>query len=162
MKDRIKGIDKLNELIKDVKICMMITHHEDELKGRPMAVTKPTRDGMLWFFSSSSSEKYFDIEKDERVALSYSDPSDNTYVLVNGIAEVSRNRTKMEELWNPLMKAWFPEGLDDPHLVLIKVEPDKAEYWDSSSSTMVVFFHMLKSAVTGKKYSEGEHGTLSM
>jgi general stress protein 26 len=162
MKDRSKGIDKLIELIKDVKICMMITHHEEELKGRPMAATKAAGDGMLWFFSSSASGKYDDISHDDRVVLSYSDPSDNTYVLVNGIAEISRDRTKMAELWSPLMKAWFPDGLEDPHLILIRVEPEKAEYWDNSSSTMVVFFHMLKSVLTGKKYSEGEHGSLSL
>jgi general stress protein 26 len=162
MKDRRKGIDKLNELIKDVRICMMITHHEGDLKGRPMATTRASGDGMLWFFTGSTSEKYDDIQSDGRVVLSYSDPSDNTYVLVNGIAEISRDMKKMEELWNPLMKAWFPEGLKDPHIVLIRIEPERAEYWDNSSSTMVVFFHMLKSIVTGKKYSEGEHSEISL
>lgn len=157
-----KGIDKLHELIKDVKICMMLTHYGEGIKGRPMATTEASKDGSLWFFTSSSSEKYEEILNDNDVALSYSDPGSNSYVIVNGTAEFSRDKQKIKELWNPFVKAWFPDGVDDPHLVLIKVEPHKAEYWDSSSSSMVVFFNMLKSIVTGKQYDEGEHGKLSL
>ena len=160
--EEIKGIDKLNELIKDVKICMMITHDNNEIKGRPMATTAATKDGVLWFFTSSSSEKYNEILHDDQIALSYSDPSDNTYVIVNGTAAISRDKAKIKELWNPFVKAWFPDGIDDPHLVLIKVELHKAEYWDSNSSSMVVFLHMLKSIVTGEQYDEGEHGKISL
>jgi general stress protein 26 len=35
------------------------------------------------------------------------------------------------------MKAWFPDGLDDPDLALLRVHVEAAEYWDSPSSTMV-------------------------
>jgi general stress protein 26 len=157
-----KGIDKLNELIKDVKICMMLTHDGNEIKGRPMATTEASKDGILWFFTSSSSEKYNEILNDADIALSYSNPSSNNYVIVNGRAEISRDKNKIKDLWNPFLKAWFPEGADDPHLVLIRVEPHKAEYWDSNSSSMVVFFNMLKSIVTGKQYDEGEHGKISL
>jgi general stress protein 26 len=157
-----KGIDKLNELIKDVKICMMITHDNHAIKGRPMATTEASEDGALWFFTSSSSAKYDEILSDSEIALSYSNPSSNTYVIVNGTAEISRDKNKIRDLWNPFLKAWFPEGVDDPHLVLIKVEPYKAEYWDSSSSTMVVFFNMLKSIISGKQPDEGKHGEISL
>jgi general stress protein 26 len=40
----------------------------------------------------------------------------------------------MKELWNPIMKAWFPEGLHDPKILLVKAEPEEVEYWDNSSS----------------------------
>ncbi len=157
-----KGIDKLVDLIKDVKYCMMLTSLGKEIKGRPMATTKAGDDGLLWFFTSSSTRKYDEIEEDASIVLCYSDPSANTYVIVNGTAEISRDRKKIEELWSPILKAWFPDGIDDPHLVLIKAKPLKAEYWDSSSSSMVVFFNLLKSIVTGKQYDEGEHGKISL
>jgi general stress protein 26 len=57
---------------------------------------------------------------------------------------------------------WFPEGLDDPELALIKVSPVNAEYWDSSSNKMVVLFSMVKAALTGTRYKEGEHGKLKL
>jgi general stress protein 26 len=157
-----KGIEKLRELIKDIRYCMMLTHYEDEMKGRPMATSEISDDGTLWFFTSSTTGKYDEIQNDGSVALSYADPDDNTYVIINGTAEISRDRNKMEELWNPAVKAWFPDGVNDPHLVLIKVTPHKAEYWDSSSSSMVVLYHMLKSIVSGRQYDEGQHGQITL
>lgn len=56
-----------------------------------------------------------------------------------------------------MVKAWFPEGSEDPNLILIKVKPVVAEYWDSTSSKMVVAFNMLKAIVTGEEYDEGHH-----
>jgi general stress protein 26 len=72
------------------------------------------------------------------------------------------DKGKMEQLWNPFVKAFFPSGLDDPKLTLLKIEPTDAEYWDSSSSSMVVLFNMLKATVTGKQYDEGKHGRIDL
>ena len=64
-----------------------------------------------------------------------------------------RDRSKIEELWNPLFKAWFPQGLEDPDLALLKVNVDKAEYWDSPSSKVVRLAGFLKAVATGKPIS---------
>ena len=68
----------------------------------------------------------------------------------------------MKELWSSILKAWFPLGLNDPDIILIKVTPNEVNYWDSSSSTMVVLFNMLKAIATGKEYEEGEHGKINL
>jgi len=67
----------------------------------------------------------------------------------------------MKELWSSILKAWFPLVLDDPDMILIKVKPSEVNYWDSSSSKMVLLFNMLKAIVTGKEYDEGEHGKIN-
>ena len=59
------------------------------------------------------------------------------------------------------MNAWFADGKDDPKILLIHAKPIDAEYWDHSSSKIVMFFNMIKSAVTGN-YSEGEHAKLKL
>jgi len=65
-------------------------------------------------------------------------------------------------LWSSILKAWFPLGLDDPDMTLIKVSPNEVNYWDGSSNKMVVLFNMLKAIVTGKEYEEGEQGKISL
>ena len=78
-------------------------------------------------------------------------------------AKDAKDRAKAEELWNPMVKAWFPGGLDDPHLALIKVTIQSAEYWDSDASKMRQFFEMAKAAFTGDKPKElGEHGKVEL
>ena len=59
---------------------------------------------------------------------------------------------------NPLVGAWFPKGIEDPHVTLIGVTIDSAEYWDSDKSRMMQLFAMAKAAVTGKPPTDiGDH-----
>ena len=104
------------------------------------------------FFTSADSPKIDELAADSRVNLSYAAKKDARYVSVSGTAEVFRDAAKMKELWNPVLKAWFPEGLDDPSLVLLKVTVDQAEYWDDSSSSMVRFVKLVQAAATGRSY----------
>ena len=60
------------------------------------------------------------------------------------------------------MKAWFPKGLDDKKILLIKVEGNQAEYWEGSSSKIVIAFNIARSIATGKQYDQGEHGKVQM
>ncbi|MCP9750081.1 pyridoxamine 5'-phosphate oxidase family protein [Ferruginibacter sp. HRS2-29] len=156
-------LEKIKDLINDVRINMFITKDENgRLTGRPMGTIKVEEDGTLWFFTNEFSSKTDDISHNNEVFLSYSSPSKNSYVCIDGIARLSDDREKIKELWNPTMKAWFPEGLDDPKIQLIEVTPVSGEYWDGTSSKIVLAFNMLKAAVTGKEYSEGEHGKVNL
>ena len=154
---------KVKELIEEIRINTFITKDASgKLTGRPMGTSKVEDDGSLWFFTNEYSGKTNDISHNSEVFLTYASPSKNSYVTIDGIASLSDDKAKMEELWNPSMKAWFPEGLDDPKIQLIKVDPTKAEYWDGNSSKIVLAFNMLKAVVTGKEYNAGEHGKVDL
>lgn len=111
-------------------------------------------DGVLWFFTSSESPKAEEILHRKQVNLSYASVEKQRYVSVSGQAYLVRDRAKAKELWNPAAKLWFPDGVDDPTLILLRVDVVAAEYWDSPSSKMVQLYGMAKSALTGKKSSE--------
>jgi general stress protein 26 len=68
----------------------------------------------------------------------------------------------MEELWNPILKAWFPKGLDDPSICLLKVDVEQAEYWDSPSSTLVQVVGFVKAMVTGQRADGGENEKINL
>ena len=86
--------------------------------------------------------------------VSYANPEDQRYVSVSGMASTMTDRGKMEELWSPLHKAWFPKGLDDPNIALLRIDVDRAEYWDAPSSAVVQLFGFAKAMLTGKRYGE--------
>ena len=157
-------IEKLVEMVKDVRICMLITNEKnaDNISGRPMGISKIDEDGTMWFFTKASSYKVDEIEESKKVSIAITNESSNNYLMIHGTATLVNDKTKMKELWSAIMKAWFPLGLDDPDMTLIKVVPNEVEYWDSSSSKMVVLFNMLKAIVTGKEYKEGEHGKINL
>jgi general stress protein 26 len=163
MESNKEQIGKYKELINEVRTCIFITKSsEGKLRGRPMATAKVEEHGVIWFFTNEYSGKVQEISHQNEIFLSYSSTSKNSYVVLSAKASLSDDKQKMKELWNPIMKAWFPEGLHDPKILLVKAEPEEVEYWDNSSSKIVVLFNMVKAAVTGKEYSEGEHGKISV
>ncbi len=157
-------VEKLVEMVKDVRICMLITKVEntEDITGRPMGINKIDEDGAMWFFTKTSSNKADEIQENKKVSIAITNESSNTYLMIHGTAILVKDKRKKKELWSSIMKAWFPLGVDDPDMILIKVTPTEVDYWDSSSSKMVVLFNMLKAIVTGKEYDEGEHGNFNL
>lgn len=157
-----KNIEILKTKIEEVRICLFTTlSQKDEFSSRPMATAKVEEDGSIWFFTNEYSLKSKEISKENEVTLGYSNPSDNTYITVNGKAELVDDRVRKEAYFSAPVKAWFPDGVDDPRLILIKVTPAAAEYWDGSSSKVVVVYHMLKAIVTGEEYEGGQHDKIN-
>src|SRR5690349_5444959 len=163
MADR-NDIEKIRDLIKGIRFAMLTTVDTDgSLRSRPMATQEAEFDGELWFFTGASSPKVDEVERDHRVNVSYAAPDDNTYVSVSGTARMVRDKAKAKELWNPALKAWFPEGLDDPDLALLRVRVEKAEYWDSPSSKMVQLYGLAKAMLTGKRADDiGENEKIDL
>ncbi len=159
---RQESIKKVNDLIEDVQIAMLTTIDGGTLRSRPMQTQEAEFDGDLWFFTSTDTHKTDEIEKDNRVNVAYASPSNNTYVSISGTASLVNDKEKIEELWNPILKAWFPKGLDDPTLILLKVSVEQAEYWDSTSSTVVQVGGFVKALVTGERADGGDHGRVNL
>jgi general stress protein 26 len=160
---RGEHIRRLAKLIDGIEIAMLTTVDRDgSLRSRPMATQKTEFDGDLWFFTHAGAPKVEETRADEHVNLSYASPSDNRYVSVSGTATLVRDRAKAEELWQPALKAWFPGGLDDPRLGLLRVHVEKAEYWDAPSGMLVQVAGFVKAAVTGQPSRPGENEKLTL
>lgn len=158
-----KGVAKLGDLIKDIRFAMLTTADDQgHLRSRPMTTQHREFDGDLWFFTGRSTPKVGDISHDQKVNVSYAAPDDDRYVSISGIAQIVEDREKMKEFWNPAYKVWFPDGVEDPDLVLVKVEVEEAEYWDAPSNAMVKLFGFVKALATGGEYDQGENARIDL
>lgn len=156
-------VKKLGELIEEINIAMLTTVDEDgTLRSRPMGTQQIEFDGDLWFFTGADSAKVEEVRQEQQVNVSYADPKQQRYVSVSGVAQVVRDQQKMKELWNPIFKAWFPEGLDDPNLALLKVHVTKAEYWESANGVVVQLVGFAKALLTGQQYQGGENEKITL
>jgi len=163
-KETDQPIAKLIEMLKGIHVGMLITREKnaEDLSGRPMGINTIDADGTMWFFTKTSSLKVAELEANPRISIAIMSESSNTYLMIDGLATLVYDKTKTEALWSPMMKVWFPKGISDPDIVLISVVPKEVNYWDGSSSKMVVLFNMLKAVVTGTEYAEGEQGTIKL
>lgn len=156
--DRDEQIKKLGALMKDIEFAMLTTVEPDgSLRSRPMATQQVEFDGDLWFFTLASAPKVDEVEREQRVNVSFARPDEQHYVSVSGTARLVRDKAKMKELWKPYYKAWFAKGVDDPDLALLKVTAEKAEYWDGQTSAIAYLAGMVKAVVTGTSYEGGEN-----
>lgn len=156
--DKLK---KVHELISDVDIAMLTSvDQHGHLHSRPMGTQKMEFDGNLWFFTDRTSPKVTEIQMNHQVNVAYAHPGKSTYVSVRGEASIVESQGKMQELWNPLLKAWFPDGLNDPALTLIKVEVGTVEYWDTPNGKLVTAISFVKSILTGEEADLGENETV--
>jgi general stress protein 26 len=161
---REDNLQKLREMAKDIDFCMLTTIDENgDLHSRPMSVNEQIdSNGNLWFFTSASSHKVSEITRLPKVNVSFADPDNQHYVSISGNAQLVRDRNKIEELWKPEFKMWFPEGKDDPEIALLRISLEKAEYWDSPSSTIAYVLNFVSSLITGKEAEGGENRRIEL
>ena len=158
-----EAIDKFKEFVKHESTCLFTTSlTEIPLTTRPMSVQKVCDQGNFWFLSPSDSDKNQEIARDPRVQLFISNPGNYESLSVYGNATISRDQQKIDEFWNDIMKAWFPDGKDDPRITVIKITPEQGFYWDTKDGKLVSMFKILASAVSGKTLLEGVEGTISV
>jgi general stress protein 26 len=153
-------IEKLRELIKGIDIAMLTTIDEDgTLRSRPMGTQEAEFDGDLWFFTLAEGGKVAEIQHDKRVNVSYA--GRGSWVSVSGNGRVVNDKAKMKELWSPIYNIYFKDGLDDPKLRLLKIEVEKAEYWDTPGGliSMIISFAQ---TLAGKESEPGENEKITL
>jgi len=155
--------ETVKELVKDARIAMVTTMTADGRHvSRPMALQDVEFDSDLWFFAYAGSDLVAQTAANPQVNVSFSDSKQHAWVSISGTAERTDDRAKAEELWNPMLKAWFPDGLDTPELTLIKVHAETAEYWEAAHGKVVTLLGYAKAAVTGKTPDVGENETVRL
>jgi general stress protein 26 len=147
-----QAVTKLHHLVDEISVAMVTTVTPDgTLRSRPMFTRGMEEDGLLWFFLSDDSGMAHDLANEGGVNVTYSDPRRDRYVSVTGSASVEHDGAKLKQMWDAKLARYFPNGLDDPHLALLCVRIEFAEYWDHTTSRMA--------PVDGHAKAPGKHET---
>lgn len=162
VQSRDEAIERIGELIKDIRIAMLTTiTPEGRLHSRPMATQNTPFNGEVVFLTREDSGKVDEVEADAQVNLCYTDAK-SSFITLSGRATLSNDRALVAALWNPMYKAWFPEGESDPQIRVLRVNVEQAEYWDAPASALVRRVQVLARAATGGKTTVGDHAKLSL
>ena len=151
------GVAKLVELTKDIKITMFTTiDAEGHFVSRPMAQHLVEPDADLWFYAERDSRLIEQITVNPHVSLTLTSPV--TWISIDGEAAMVEDQAMKEALWNTWVEAWLPQGPTDPNVVLIKVDPHTAEYWDTPGGRVASLLSLVKAKATGKPYEGTDQG----
>ena len=161
MSDNDTATAKLVELAKDIHVSMLTTvDGYGHFVSRPMGQQEVDGDGALWFFAERDSRKVAHIESNPYVNVTLT--SSDTWISISGTARVVEDATKARELWNAFVAAWLPQGPTDPSVVLIRVDGESAEYWDTPGGRIATAISFAKAKLTGHRYEGGENETVSL
>ncbi|MBW9211637.1 pyridoxamine 5'-phosphate oxidase family protein [Mumia sp. zg.B21] len=146
----------LLELLDDLRIAMFTTVDIDgTITSRPMARQQVEPSADMWFITARDSRQVAHITARPHVGITFSSPS--TWVSLNGTATVVDDPVKLEELWNTFAEAWMPEGPDDPNVVLIRVDLQGGEYWDTPGGRVASLISLAKAKITGNAYDGADN-----
>lgn len=158
-----EAIAKLKKIAEDTSICMLCTATDKiPFSTRPMGTMEVDELGNFWFFSARFSNKNKEIAQDAKVQLIYANASKSEFLSVAGVVDVYEDHSKVEELWNGMMKKWFEEGKDDLNLTLLRVRPLESYYWDTKDGKIVSMLKIAVSAMTDINMDGGVEGNASL
>lgn len=150
--------DHVWKLIESIRMSLLVTKSGDTIDARPMAAIAQQESGRIYILANRQEDSHRQIQEDDQVIVSFQ--KSVTYVVVHGSAHPSDDRAKIRELWTAFDQAWW-DGPEDPRIILLSIEPLRAEYWESPGK-LISYTDMLLSAVTGKKPDTGRHGQVSL
>ena len=158
---RNEAVEKIRH-IAEGEIAMVHTFEGNHRVGivRPMATAAVDPDGTLWFLSRAESSKNEQLHGERVMQVTYSVKARSEYLVLDGQADILRDRAKLDELWSSIDKTWFSAGKDDPAITLIRFTPKIGHYWDTQHGKMVQLAGMLVGAVSGKPTDDSIEGDL--
>jgi general stress protein 26 len=148
---------KIWEMIKDIKVGMLVTLDDDVPRARPMHLVQDAYDGTIWFYTRRSAEKVTETDRDHDVCLTFSDQDEGVYVSLSGKAQLTNNQALIDKYWNPFIAAWFPEGKEDPEVALLEIKVEMGEHWMSTESKAFQLYEFAKANLTHTKPNIGEN-----
>ncbi|MDB4974767.1 MAG: ral stress protein [Myxococcaceae bacterium] len=149
--DSAKAQQNFSELLKKFDTAMLVTHagKSGAAHARPMAVADTSEDGSIWFITGADTPKIDEIKADSEIVAAFAEG--RRYLSVSGRAEISRDRAHIQRIWKESFRVYF-NGKDDPNIVLLRLNPVEAEYWDNSGSEGIKYALKFAAAyVTGEK-----------
>jgi len=162
-KTSTSDLKHISEIIKKIDICMLTTINKNgSPHTRPMSNNKQVDfNGDLWFFTYEKTHKILEIEGKNEVSVAFSDVGNSIYLVLQGKGYLIKDKAKISELWKPELKVWFPKGLKEPGIALLKVDSTSAELWEGPSNFLSKLYTFGKALITGKKY-EGVHKKINL
>ena len=157
-----EAIERIEQTVKQAHTCFFCTGGGSVEPGsvRPMSVREVDDAGNLWFLSADDSHKNLELAQDAEVTLFFQGSPHSDFLFLKGRASVTRDHERIRELWSPLIKTWFTEGVNDPRITAIKVAPIDGYYWDNQHGAAIAGAKMLVGAALGKTLDDSIEGSV--
>ena len=155
---------KIKEIAEKAGSCLFCTDIRtgQAFATRPMSHQKLDDEGNFWFLSADDSHKNDELQSDPYVQILFQGSSYSDFLSLYGVATISKDKQKIKELWQPILKTWFTEGVDDSRITVIQVKPLDGYYWDTKHNMAVGLVKRVVGAIVGKTMDDSIEGKIKV
>lgn len=111
---------------------------------QPMTHFEEEGPGLIWFISSTETDLVQSLGMGEDAEYVVISQDHDVHISLRGKLFHLHNDAKLDELWNPVIAAWFEGGREDPRIALLRFEPEVANIWASSVSFLRFGFEIVR------------------
>jgi general stress protein 26 len=154
--DRLETFDKL--LDKSRTVMFTTVAEGGKVLSRPMTVQEVTDDHELVFITQAHTDV---AKQSDGNQVNVSVAGDDYWISLSGTASVAEEPETKKRLWNTFNDAYTDGGPENPDNVVLRVDADSAEYWDTPGGVGVLL-GVLKAQLTGGKPESGENATVQL
>lgn len=158
------AVEKMRELIDAAGSCFFQTSSSinDSYSARPMSVQKTDDAGNIWFLSAIDSKKNAELISNPKAKLFFQGSPHSDFLELQGTVTITQDKVKIKELYDPIVKVWFTEGVDDPRITVLQFKPETGYYWDTKHGSAIAGIKMLIGAISGKTLDDSIEGEIKI
>ncbi len=128
---------------------------------QPMTHFPEPRTGTVWFITSTETDLVRSVGVGARAHYCVTGRDHNFHACLAGTIEQSNDRAKLEELWSPVVGAWFEGGIEDPSVCLLRLMLQEAALWSSTDSALRFGLEVVRANLSPEhKPDLGEHAVI--
>jgi general stress protein 26 len=101
----------------------------DDGHAQPMTAQLLNDDGYIYFFTTKDNSLVQNMQENRRAIATFVSKGHDLFASIHGGLQEDQDRAKIDQLWNPHVAAWYPDGKNDPNLLLIRLDPESAQIW---------------------------------
>jgi general stress protein 26 len=120
---------------------------------QPMTAFAEREDGVIWFFTRTDTDMARDLANNDgaKAMFTVQARDQDFQACIGGRLSLTRDQTRIDKYWNPVVAAWYPDGKDDPRLTLVKFDANSAAVWISDAGPTKFAWEIAKANMSKKE-----------
>jgi general stress protein 26 len=106
----------------------------DDGHCQPMTAQIDDETGHIWFFTANDTDLAKAVGQRHGAVAHFAAKGHELFASIHGELIADKDRAVIDRLWNRFVAAWYEDGKDDPKLMLLRLEAERAQIWVNEDS----------------------------
>ncbi len=159
-KDKLEK--KFWDELEDSPFVMLGLQGVEDSRTRPMAAQLDGKT--IYFFTSRSEHLAQGLKNNNRAVATFAAKGHGLFAHIHGTLKEHQDRATIDKLWGPITASWYKDGKDDPDLLLLKFDAEKAEIWEAEAGATLkaAALKMLFDIDPGKEHQDDHKANVEL